>query len=87
MTGWDILEAELQDTLEAVRNRRLLTPKRALARDLVGEPTPPKTGCCRYCGTPAPRRTVCPAHEDLTPLDPSESVFVRLATTQGANRG
>ena len=69
----DMLDAELADTLEAVRLRRGLPPLRApvgdLARDIVGQPRAPKDGVCGFCGARSPGRTVCWAHDDLTDLD------------------
>lgn len=52
-----------------------------LARDLVGTPSPPKFGVCRYCGGPAPRRTTCHAHSDLPQIDPTTGVETTTATT------
>lgn len=90
MASWSSLDAELADTLEAVRGGRPLpTPadERRLARDLVGAAKPPTVGVCSYCGAVAPLATVCDAHSDLTDLDPGTSAVVATSTqTNGGGR-
>lgn len=83
MASWSRIDAELEDTLEAVRaGRPLPTPadERRLARDLVGAAKPPTVGVCSYCGAVAPQATVCEAHSDLTDLDPGTSAVVATST-------
>lgn len=88
-TYLEMIDQELADTLEAVRagyRTRSLVGERKLAREIVGEPSPPKVGCCVYCGGVAPNSTVCSAHDDLVGLDvPSSGDVVMNSTGAAAN--
>ena len=89
MSAWSRIDAELEDTLEAARARRPLPTPAAitpLTRDLVGAPTAPTLGLCRFCGAVAPGATVCDAHSDLIDLDPA-SCGVVTTNTNGSGRG
>ncbi len=88
-TYLEMIDQELADTLEAVRMRRGLPPfdkPASLARDIVGKPSPPKTGCCVFCGGPAPAATVCAAHSDLVDLDVQTNGTLR-STCPGSAEG
>lgn len=67
----DILDQELQDTLDRdrARKRRPAAPVAELAHDLVATPRGPRVGVCVYCGSRAVNARVCAACDDLPDLD------------------
>lgn len=79
----DMLDEELADTLARARARRpQQTPRRQLARQIVGAPRrAPRAGTCIYCGAPAAADIVCAAHADLPYLDPAFAAVVTDNTT------
>jgi hypothetical protein len=85
VTRRSIYDEELADTLADARRRRRKKAKpepfTQLTRSLVGAPRPAPLGICVYCGTPAPNRSVCQAHDDLEELDGPTSAVVTRKTT------
>lgn len=79
--SWNPLDAELEDTIDPMRDRRREQMRRrqigdATVRELVTdivETQPPAKGPkrCPYCGRPIARRVrACGPHRDLLALDP-----------------
>lgn len=62
----DILDQELQDTLDNERRRRGLPP---VEPPRVAVTRVPRAGACVYCGRHAPKARVCGNCDDLPDLD------------------